>query len=618
MRYKEVLGFCLLIAWIQGYSQPKTMSVSELFRRIEASRDSVFMLENAVISVNTVADKRFVLYDSDSLINANVPLSDTLFINKAVVFRNVTFSNAVGFYKIVFQKRVQWEGTGFQFLKLSGCRFLKEFVFEKPVVKDGFYFEKCVFKGDVTWSEFPEEAGWFRVNRCTFYGDFINSDHENTSFQLVPENCDFHGSNFFRPSEKGYFVSFRNCRFTPLPSAKVRLYNDLLCFRHFNGRIEMINCKLKALSDKDVADFSQMNSESVFLSNVEFDVFFYAIYSNFKNFKVVGSTFKRRIEFRDFSFNVNHTSLNFSQIAHQVVIKKDLWSEYLKSGQPYIPYLAKTDNELSDEYNFKELVAVYSQLLNIYKFRGDQVSYNECYLEMKDIQTRKAAFDFRQQKNLPNLFSWKLNEFMGFFCDYGTNPARALVVSFYVILFFALLYVVFPSEEDNLSRHRITAFFSNALLYFQSGSRPPPKTSLADIQELENLHQSLLVSQNRIPKILSWLGNPLFKLMLLYNRFSRWTYQHTNLIQLPWQEQSHVRKLVLGLLVAGYFVGFFLFGLFMRLLNALALSLNVFVTLGYGEIPAKGFMRYLAVVEGVSGWFLLSIFSVSLIGQILS
>jgi hypothetical protein len=65
------------------------------------------------------------------------------------------------------------------------------------------------------------------------------------------------------------------------------------------------------------------------------------------------------------------------------------------------------------------------------------------------------------------------------------------------------------------------------------------------------------------------------------------------------------------------FIGFLIWGLIMRLVNSFILSLNAFVTLGYGEIEAKGIARYFCVVEGLVGWFLLSIFSVSLISQIL-
>jgi Ion channel len=56
---------------------------------------------------------------------------------------------------------------------------------------------------------------------------------------------------------------------------------------------------------------------------------------------------------------------------------------------------------------------------------------------------------------------------------------------------------------------------------------------------------------------------------------------------------------------------------FKQMLNAMALSMNAFVTLGYGDMPARGVARYLAVFEGLTGWFLLSIFSASLISQIL-
>ena len=57
--------------------------------------------------------------------------------------------------------------------------------------------------------------------------------------------------------------------------------------------------------------------------------------------------------------------------------------------------------------------------------------------------------------------------------------------------------------------------------------------------------------------------------------------------------------------------------LFIQLVDAMATSMNAFVTLGYGSMPVIGIGKYLAVLEGLIGWFLLSIFSVSLISQIL-
>ena len=69
--------------------------------------------------------------------------------------------------------------------------------------------------------------------------------------------------------------------------------------------------------------------------------------------------------------------------------------------------------------------------------------------------------------------------------------------------------------------------------------------------------------------------------------------------------------------IGAYMLGFLAWGVVMRFVNAFALSINAFVTLGYGEIQARGVARYLAVLEGAVGWFLLSIFSVTLISQLL-
>jgi hypothetical protein len=69
----------------------------------------------------------------------------------------------------------------------------------------------------------------------------------------------------------------------------------------------------------------------------------------------------------------------------------------------------------------------------------------------------------------------------------------------------------------------------------------------------------------------------------------------------------------------GYLVPFLkmLFGFFLSFLNALTLSLNSFVTLGFGNIPTKGIARYVCIIQGFIGWFLLSIFTVSLFNQVL-
>jgi hypothetical protein len=69
----------------------------------------------------------------------------------------------------------------------------------------------------------------------------------------------------------------------------------------------------------------------------------------------------------------------------------------------------------------------------------------------------------------------------------------------------------------------------------------------------------------------------------------------------------------------GYVIPFFVLigGFALSLINALTLSLNAFITLGFGNIPTHGLARYVCVIEGFMGWFLLSIFTVALINQVL-
>ncbi len=69
----------------------------------------------------------------------------------------------------------------------------------------------------------------------------------------------------------------------------------------------------------------------------------------------------------------------------------------------------------------------------------------------------------------------------------------------------------------------------------------------------------------------------------------------------------------------GYLKPFFKlsWGFSKSLLNAMTLSLNAFVTLGFGTIPTSGLARYICIVQGFIGWFLLSIFTASLINQVL-
>jgi hypothetical protein len=96
-----------------------------------------------------------------------------------------------------------------------------------------------------------------------------------------------------------------------------------------------------------------------------------------------------------------------------------------------------------------------------------------------------------------------------------------------------------------------------------------------------------------------------------------WLYRSTEVLQGKWSDLTKGRKAFVGVTVGSGIVVYLFFLIVIRLLNSVVLSINTFSTLGFGDIPVKGIMKYMAILEGFLGWFLLSIFSVSLISQIL-
>ena len=77
------------------------------------------------------------------------------------------------------------------------------------------------------------------------------------------------------------------------------------------------------------------------------------------------------------------------------------------------------------------------------------------------------------------------------------------------------------------------------------------------------------------------------------------------------------KQAMVSLLTTLYVICYLLWHLLLRILDAFMVSLNAFSTLGFGGIPFQGVGRYLVVCEGLVGWLMLTIFSVSLIGQLL-
>lgn len=175
--------------------------------------------------------------------------------------------------------------------------------------------------------------------------------------------------------------------------------------------------------------------------------------------------------------------------------------------------------------------------LNLYKSKNDIESYNACYIQIKELQSKRLKYLYESNPSFEKYFRWKLSQLLKYYVRYGTEPARAIVISIYIVIIFGIFFFFFPSDWDTTSKSKLVQNFKDFIQKNEKG-----------------------------------YVKPFFVLLL---------------------------------------------GFIISLINAVTLSLNAFITLGFGNIPTHGIARYFCVLEGFLGWFLLSIFTVAMINQVL-
>ncbi len=197
----------------------------------------------------------------------------------------------------------------------------------------------------------------------------------------------------------------------------------------------------------------------------------------------------------------------------------------------------KNEMEIRSDETFRELMGLYSAFLNVYKSKNDIESYNSCFIMIKELQSKRLQYLYKSNPSFEKYFRWKLSQLLKSYVRYGTDPARAIVISIYIILCFGIFFFFFPSDWDTTSKSKLVQNFKDFIQKNEKGYLKP------------------------------------FFILLL--------------------------------------------GFIISLINAVTLSLNAFITLGFGNIPTHGIARYFCVLEGFLGWFLLSIFTVAMINQVL-
>lgn len=549
----------------------RVLSFSELFEEIRACRDTVYTLENAEV----VFDER-----KDSAFTKNYTQTDTVYILPSVVLSNVRMEGSANLKRFVFEREIRFSDIKSNSEHKQGVQL---------------FFTSCVFKSLVHFQSSEFKALSF--SGCFFRNAWLEDCTMQTLFigqcTISPQRtlADF-SQSFIMNALKDRAFGMDNLNITKSCS--------------------IVNSRFTAQSDFKSLVFTVCTFELFFCyrNTFEMDIVFAGLKVN-RRCAIEGCEFLGRVAAPSLMVTHEAAVIDWKQFAGTLTQKLNV------------------DSVIADEhrrdysfriYSYMTILRAYSHFINFYKSEGDQESQNAVYVEMKALQTRHAAYLYRTKPSLETWFDWRINQLLEVFSDYGTNAAKGLIYIFYVIIGFAALYFVFPSEADNLSRANSFRMFDVVIGYFSTNAR------LASINEhkrrralddLQNFRTTLEVSRTDVPVFIAWLGRPLYGLNRVYLTASAWLMERFDIVPGRWQELTQGRKFWTSVLIGAYMLGFLVWGVMMRFVNAFALSINAFVTLGYGEIQAQGVARYLAVLEGAVGWFLLSIFSVTLISQLL-
>jgi len=611
---KQFLFLGFILVSLLGFSQEtkfSTYSHAELFEMIAAEKDTIFKLNDAIIQFNVETDSIYATQDNIETQEAEFIRTDTITISKALEFNNVHFEHTTGFSylsgafnHIKFIKPVSFINTSTLVIKNSV--FLDEF-------ESRSYNDKEIIEG----------IEWLDKNWSMFSGFIV---FDSVKFKKSP-------NVFFALENQEFFtaLSFSHCDVYPSDiSNRSRITTKNITFANFKNNsfygkarvhISFDNVQYLDISDNN---FKESNP-SIVLKN----------FKESYNVSIIGNEISNRV-----LFSVDALSPNF-------VIPWQQLNSKIMSPEGFEFYVKDLNNEAGGDFNdwrklsrndsiendyfvnkrylkyknsYKKEIQLLAKFRNFYEEQHDAEEANIVYLALKNLETERLKFLYKSDPAFKNYFKWKINQFLKVFSDYGTEPSKAIIFSIYVILAFAFIYLFFPNTWDSHGKNRILDRYTFFIKYMNKKAGihevylDEKKEELLEYDEFKTMVES---SGKTVPKFFTITALPIYKWAVSGTKLSVSLLRKIDFLEGNWEDLPEKKRLWKKALLIGAFCVVLIYDIFIKMLNALMLSINTFTTLGFGEIPIKGLPRYLAIIQGFIGWFMLTIFSVSLITQLL-
>jgi len=591
-----LLLFSALSAFSQSKLPPKTLSYYEFVEAMSTCVDPTYVLRNAVIKFNPETDAQFTKKASSGftekrVVSVPVVLSDIQFAPFTYSNGN-TDENSINLLNLEFKERVQ----------INGTRKSTELV-----------FRNCAFRKDIDLSQLVGEVVFSKSEI-----DRILSIRDCEMDRLIIDSCSVEG-RVDMEFIKAETVVIGHNHFTP-NAALDSITPDLIEMYNISAsdsRIQYNNFE-KTTENQLVWVSTLVNDKycSFDMNQVACPVMFHdCVFTG--RFALASNKLDSLIGFHNHQFNTNNAYYEWPDLKGKIA--GFVWYTY-SDVVDGVFFQGFGDKQLAQRPLINRLMIMKQSLYNLYRQQG-LISYaNGVFVEIKDLETRIFEYDYRQEPSVKGYFDWKMNIFLKRFSAYGTDPVLAIIYAFKVILLFALIYFFFHNDWDILSRSRVQ---SRLKLFFDYFRRKEGMAAILlerereDLKQLEAFKQDYTDNKKPVPR--------LFMLMAkLHYRFSKFNidlqtayYKRTDVMRDEWGELSPTKKRWTAFVTGIWFLLYLLIGIILKALNAILLSINAFTTLGFGSIPTRGLPRYIVIFQGLIGWILMTLFSVTLITQLL-
>jgi len=580
------LFFIVLSHHLLAQNEKDTISISELISMLQVDQEEI-----EISNITIVFKEEDKKYATNKIFYSVFTINPKFKGAKKLYFYDCDF-NTGSVAPLIF------EGWDFKKMNMIGCESNTNLSFEncKQTGEYPLLFENNNIKNNLEFKESDSLCN-IEINNCSFSNKLVFKTRLKklvmNGCNLIADSLKFNnnveGKTLYQLSindQKADEIIIDNCVFNNNNIPNV--YSIDLGASEID-KVILLNNKMNTLNFSDTKVETSILIDSLFVSDY--------------------------IGVQNFDFPESNTNIPWYNLGGEKLALFEL-----SESEQIIPYQAKREEDLLNTLLYNDLISAYNKLNTIYHDRGDINSANKSYVEIKTLETRRQKQLLEANWDLNVYINYKLNVFLSFFSDYATNPGKSLIQSLWVLLIFSILYMFSFSDWDGMNYKYYLSQFTLFAEYVKK-NQSVDEIYIQKINPHQDIMQEVkekyLDAGKEVPRTLRFFGKPLyflgrFRFEMMPNLIRLFNFQPKS-----WKTLNAGEKLYSGIIATLILISYAIYVLIVKFINAFILSLNSFVVIGFGLLPGRGLAMYLSIIEGIIGWFLLTIFTITLLSQVL-